>query len=230
MLKIRKSKDRGFKDQGWLKSYHTFSFADYLDRKHMHFSSLRVINEDFISNSEGFGTHPHKDMEIITYVLKGELEHKDSMGNSSRIKAGEIQKMSAGSGITHSEFNPSKQNELHLYQIWIKPDKSGIEPSYQQKIFPKKERENTFQLIISKDGENNSVTIQQDSKVYLADLNDIELEYSLEKNRNYWVQVIKGNLKVNDLKLDTSDALGINNEDKLLIKSNSAEIILFDLP
>lgn len=229
MIKIRKSEERGFVDHGWLKARHTFSFADYFDRNFMSFRSLRVMNEDVIEAGHGFGTHPHKNAEIITYILEGEIEHQDSMGNSLVLKAGEIQRMSAGSGITHSEVNPSKENRTHLYQVWLKPKLKDIEPSYEQKLFLKEERQNKFQLIISPGAEGGSLGINQDARVYLANL-DAEIVFEMEKSRYAWVQVLSGSLQLNNQQISTGDGVAISLESQIkLAPSELSEIILFDL-
>ncbi|EQD77007.1 pirin domain protein [mine drainage metagenome] len=168
MLALRRSKDRGYAHQGWLESWHSFSFADYHDPAHMHYSVLRVLNDDRIAPNSGFGTHPHQDMEILTYLLEGSLEHRDSMGNGSVIQAGEVQRMSAGSGITHSEFNPSESDPVHLLQIWILPDRRGRTPEYEQKKFLPEERRGRFCLIASPDGRDGSLTIHQDVRIYAS--------------------------------------------------------------
>jgi quercetin 2,3-dioxygenase len=172
VIHIRKAADRGHANHGWLDTYHTFSFASYRDPRHMGFRSLRVMNEDFVQPGQGFGTHPHRDMEIVTYVLEGALEHKDSMGNGEVLRPGEFQRMSAGTGITHSEFNPSGTEPVHLYQIRLFPERKGIEPSYEQRRFPEDERHNRLRLVASRDAADGSLLIQQDARIYLASLDE----------------------------------------------------------
>jgi redox-sensitive bicupin YhaK (pirin superfamily) len=230
-IQMRRSAERGYADHGWLKSYHTFSFADYFDRKHMSFRSLRVINEDFVVGGKGFGSHPHKDMEIVTLVLKGELAHKDSMGNSSVIKPGEVQRMSAGTGIVHSEFNNSPKEDVHLFQIWILPANNGLKPSYEQKMFQKEDRTNQLKLIASPNGQAGSVTVHQDVKIYECELSKFkDIEHLLEKGRAVWIQLAQGNINVNGEDLQEGDAIAI--EDSLLIKiqaKSDSMFLLFDL-
>lgn len=231
MLYIRKSKDRGKSQIDWLDSNHTFSFADYYDSRYMGYSVLRVINEDTVKPSGGFAMHPHKDMEIITYVIEGELEHKDSMGTGSIIHPGEIQRMSAGTGITHSEFNHSKENPVHLLQIWITPAKTGLKPSYEQKTIP--QMKNQFILIGSSEGSDKNVTIHQDIKIYAAYLTNAKpLEYTLAKNRLAWIQLVKGKVEINQQLLEHGDGGAFSAEATIQIKStsNEAEFLLFDLP
>ncbi len=231
MIKLRKSEERGYADHGWLKSYHTFSFAGYYDPDHMGFRALRVMNEDRVAPGQGFGTHPHHDMEIVSYVLDGELEHQDSMGHGKVLRPGEFQRISAGSGISHSEFNPSNQKPTHFYQIWLIPEQKGIEPSYEQKAFDAADRTDQFQLVASREGEAGSLTIHQDARIFLADLTGSkELTYQLPSSRHAWLQVLRGNLTVNGQPLKTSDAAVISNESHLVFGTdNSAEIMLFDL-
>jgi len=231
MIILRKSNERGQANHGWLKSYHTFSFSDYYDPRHMNFSTLRVINEDWVEPSRGFATHPHNNMEIITYVLEGELEHKDSMGNGSIIRAGDVQKMSAGTGVTHSEANPSSKDPVHLLQIWIMPNKKGIPPAYEQKHFTEEEKKNKLLLIASYNKSENTVSIEQDANLY-AGIFDAGFKYEkkLEKNRHHWLHVVKGNLEANGQKLETGDAIGIDQEDNLSIKATrKSELLFFDL-
>lgn len=231
MIKIRKASERGHANHGWLDTYHTFSFATYRDPQHMRFRSLRVMNEDFVAPGQGFGAHPHRDMEIITYVLEGALEHKDSMGNGEVLRAGEFQRMSAGSGITHSEFNPSASEPVHLYQIWLFPNQKGIEPSYEQKRFAPEERHNRLQLVASPGGLDGSLDIHQDARVFLADLDEGQrIEHHLATGRHAWLQVLRGQVTVNDYELATSDGAAISEESGLGIAAReSAEIMLFDL-
>src|SRR4051812_41984869 len=190
MIEKRASNDRGHFDHGWLKTYHTFSFADYYDPSHVHFKSLRVINEDFVAPGQGFGTHPHRDMEIITYILDGELQHKDSMGTGSVIKPGDVQQMSAGTGVLHSEFNPSKDKPVHLMQIWIMPNRKGITPKYEQKAFTKEERSNKLRLVASSNGRDGSVLINQDASIYASLLEMGEsTDHLVEPSRGVYLQV-----------------------------------------
>jgi quercetin 2,3-dioxygenase len=231
MIEIRKSKERGYADHGWLKSHHTFSFADYYDEKFMSFRHLRVINEDYVDGGMGFGTHPHNNMEIITYVLAGELEHKDSMGTGSVMHYGEVQVMSAGTGVTHSEFNHSKKDRVHLLQIWILPDQKGLKPNYQQKNFSEKDKKNKLCLLASKDGRNDSLMIHQDVDLYSSILDSKKkLEFPLRPNRFGWIQVAKGSVKVNGQKLEAGDGAAVSKEKSLSFEANEkAEFLLFDL-
>lgn len=231
MIRIRKAAERGHADYGWLKTFHTFSFGSYYDPKHTHFRALRVMNEDFVAPGKGFGTHPHDNMEIVTYVLEGALEHKDSMGNGEILRPGEFQRMSAGTGITHSEFNPSSSEPVHLYQIWLLPSVRNITPSYEQKRFDKVGRANNFQLVASPDGANGSLSINQDAKIYLADLSaGSEVRYSLLAERHAWVQILRGALTINDTHTEAGDGVAISDQSQLAMKSEQgAEIMLFDL-
>jgi redox-sensitive bicupin YhaK (pirin superfamily) len=231
MLLLRKAHDRGHANHGWLDSWHTFSFADYHDPKYMGFSALRVINEDRVSPGEGFPTHPHRDMEIITYVLEGALEHKDSLGTGSVIRPGEIQRMSAGTGIRHSEFNHSQSEPVHLLQIWILPNQQGVKPGYEQKRIELTDLSGKLRLVASPDGRDGSVTIHQDARVYAAHLNGNEVTYSLAPDRRAWLQVTRGTAKLNGIMLHAGDGAGIENEPALrLTAEGSAEVLLFDLP
>ncbi len=231
MISVRRANERGHQDHGWLNTYHTFSFADYYDPQHMGFRSLRVINEDRVAAGRGFGTHAHRDMEIVSYVLEGQLEHKDSMGNGEVLHRGEFQRITAGSGITHSEFNPSTTHATHFYQIWLLPERKGIEPSYEQKSFGAKDRQNQWQLVASREAEHGSLRIHQQAKIYLADLSDgSPLEYRLERDRHAWLQVLRGTLIANGITLDPSDAMALSDERLLTLKATSdAEVMLFDL-
>lgn len=228
MLQLRKANERGDGSFDWLKSYHTFSFANYYDPKHIHFSHLRVINEDFIAANRGFGMHPHSDMEILTYVLSGRVAHKDSMGNQTEVKAGEFQIMSAGSGVAHSEINPDDKETLHLYQIWIIPNEKGITPRYSQDRFDDKEGAT---LILSPNAENGSFKIHQDMKLWRHQYSaNKQVQIELNPTRSYWLQVVKGELDINGIPLSTSDALGIRQEDLLAVNTDSnTEFLLFDL-
>lgn len=234
MITIRPAKERGHANHGWLDTYHTFSFADYYDPKNVHFRSLRVINEDRVAPGYGFGTHPHNDMEIITYVLEGALAHKDSMGNGSSIVPGEVQRMSAGTGVLHSEFNHSKDEEVHLYQIWLFPEEKGISPSYEQKFFSDEEKLNRLRVIASPQAEEGAVKIHQDAKLFATLLEEGKaVTHELQKGRNAWIQVARGSVSVNGKALQTGDGAAISEEEKIVITGNSngnkAEVLLFDL-
>jgi redox-sensitive bicupin YhaK (pirin superfamily) len=231
MIHIRKSGERGGGDYGWLNTKHTFSFSDYWDPKWMGFRSLRVINEDRVAPKGGFPTHPHRDMEIITYVLEGKLEHKDSLGTGSVILPGDGQRMTAGRGIRHSEFNPSQTETVHLLQIWILPEKNGLEPTYEQKSFPESEKRGKLRLIAAKDGANGAVKINQDAKLYVTLLKDgEEVEHELSDGRYGWLQVAKGAVELNGQKLNQGDGAAIGDEPKLKIKGTAdSEVLLFDL-
>lgn len=231
MIQVRKSKERGHADHGWLKTHHTFSFSTYQDPEHMRFRALRVMNEDVVLPGQGFGTHPHNDMEIVTYVLEGELEHKDSMGNGEVLHAGEFQRMSAGTGITHSEFNPSSSEAVHLYQIWLYPERKGIEPSYEQKRFPDSEQQNQLRLVAAPQAEQGALKIHQDVRIYLSKLDSgQEVTHSLSTGRHAWLQVLRGKVRLNDVPLDVSDGAAVSDEEQVLITAtDNAEIMLFDL-
>jgi redox-sensitive bicupin YhaK (pirin superfamily) len=231
MIQVRRSADRGHFNHGWLDTYHTFSFGDYNDPDFDHFQSLRVMNEDRIAPGRGFGTHPHRDMEIVTYVLSGALEHRDSMGNGEVLHPGEFQRMSAGRGITHSEFNPSPNEPVHLYQIWLFPERKGIEPSYEQKRFPVEERSNRLRLVASRDAAEGSLRIHQDARIYLSQFDaGNEVTHGLEPDRHAWLQVLRGDVTVNGQSLHTGDGAGISDETALSIAAhNDAEVMLFDL-
>ena len=231
MINIRKAHERGHADHGWLNTWHTFSFADYYDPEQMGYSSLRVINDDRVAPGAGFPTHPHRDMEIVTYVLSGSLEHKDSMGNGTVIRPGEVQRMSAGTGIRHSEFNASASEEVHLLQIWIMPDRDGLTPSYEQKFFEAAKKLGKLRLVASPDGNDGSVTIHQDAKLY-AGLIDPEhpAEHALLPGRRAYLHVARGAASLNGEALEAGDGARIENESKIRLESNSsAEILLFDL-
>src|SRR4051812_23129852 len=193
MITVRPGNERGHFNHDWLNTYHTFSFSGYRDPRHMGFRSLRVMNEDFVAPGQGFGTHPHQDMEIVTYVLEGALEHKDSMGNGEVLRPGEFQRMSAGTGITHSEFNPSESEPVHLYQIWLYPDTKGLEPSYEQKRFPPAEQQNQLRLVASPTADNGSLTIHQDARIYLSQLTKgSQVDHQIAPTRHAWLQVLRG--------------------------------------
>jgi quercetin 2,3-dioxygenase len=231
MLTIRRSGERGGGDHGWLKTQHTFSFNDYWDERWMGFRSLRVINEDWVAPNSGFPTHPHRDMEIITYVLSGQLEHKDSLGTGSVILPGDGQRMSAGRGIRHSEFNPSASEKVHLLQIWILPDKNGYDPGYEQKSFPEAEKRGRLRLIASSDGSDGSVKIQQDAKLFVTLLAPgEEVRHALGAKRHAWLQVAKGEVELNGQRLGQGDGAAVSDEKELTIKgTKEAEVLLFDL-
>jgi quercetin 2,3-dioxygenase len=232
MITVRPAQARGNANFGWLDSKHTFSFGSYYDRKHMGFASLRVINEDKVQPDKGFGTHSHKDMEIISYVLEGELEHKDSIGNGSVIRPGDVQRMSAGSGIAHSEFNASDTEPVHFLQIWILPDRAGIKPSYEQKHFALEEKQGKLRLVASADGRNNTVIIHQDANLYVATLNDGDrVNHVTNQNRSLWLQIARGSIEVNGQLLDAGDGAGITQETEIAIAAttDNTEILLFDL-
>jgi quercetin 2,3-dioxygenase len=231
MINIRHSEERGGGNHGWLKTHHTFSFDQFYDPRWMGFRSLRVINEDWVAGGQGFPAHPHRDMEIITYILEGGIEHKDSLGTSSIIRPGDGQRMSAGRGIRHSEMNPSPTDAAHLLQIWITPDKSGHEPSYEQKTFPEAEKRGKLRLIASPDGKDGSVTIHQDAKLYVSLLSPgQEVKHELGKGRHAWLQIAKGSVELNGQKLVQGDGAAISEEKALSITgAEEAEVLLFDL-
>ena len=231
MLTIRRADERGFADHGWLKSRHTFSFANYYDPQHMGFRRLRVINEDRVAPGGGFGAHPHRDMEIISVVLDGQLEHQDSMGNGSVIRPGEVQRMSAGTGVVHSEYNASKKDSVHFLQIWIEPAARGIEPGYEQKFFDPAEKQGKLRLLVSQDGANGSLKINQDARLYGTILSPGEtVEHSLDAGRHAWVQVARGTVRVNGEVLKEGDAAAVSDADTIqVVGEQSAEALLFDL-
>ena len=232
MIQVRRSSERGDANHGWLKSKHTFSFADYYDANHMGFGALRVINEDRIDGGTGFGAHGHRDMEIISYVIEGALEHKDSMGTDTVIKPGEVQRMSAGSGIRHSEQNHLKDKTTHFLQIWIRPEKNGVAPGYDQKSFVNNFLCSDLILVGSKDGRNGSVSINQDVDMYAAKARDDGLKIlKTFTHRNLWVQVIKGDVSVDTTELKNGDGAGITGVESLNLKwTKGSEFIVFDLP
>ncbi|QDT51752.1 Quercetin 2,3-dioxygenase [Symmachiella dynata] len=231
MINIRKADERGFADHGWLKARHTFSFAGYRDPQHMGFRALRVMNEDRVQPGRGFGTHPHQDMEIVTYVLEGAIEHKDNMGNGEVLWPGEFQHMSAGTGITHSEFNPSSDKPLHLYQIWLKPREKGITPSYDQKRFDDAGMTNRLRLVASPDGADGSLVIQQDTQIFLSKLGQSQrVTHNIASERYAWLQVLRGSVTLNGLDLQTGDGAAVSEEQQLeIVAATDAEIMLFDL-
>ncbi|MGO8995197.1 MAG: pirin family protein [Polyangiaceae bacterium] len=231
MVTIRHARDRGHADHGWLDSHHTFSFADYHDPAHMGFRSLRVINEDRVAPGQGFGTHPHRDMEIISYVLEGSLEHKDSMGTGSVIRPDDVQRMSAGTGVRHSEFNGSKTEPVHFLQIWIVPAKAGIAPSYEQKSFPRAEKLGRLRLIASPDGRDGSVTIHASASLYAGVFAEGESgELALPSGRHAWVQVTRGKVRVNGEDLAAGDGAAISSEPAVRVEGvDKGEVLVFDL-
>ncbi len=232
MITVRRSQERGGADHGWLNTRHTFSFDTYHDPRHMHFRALRVINEDVVEPGAGFPTHPHRDMEIITYVLEGALQHKDSLGNGSIIRPGDGQRMSAGTGIQHSEFNASKTEPVHLLQIWIMPEGKGIEPGYEQKAFSEAEKRGRLKLIAARGGQNGAVNVHQDVSLYVALLdNKQKVEHTLAPGRHAWLQVAKGSVDLNGTRLEQGDGAAVSDEQKLAIAGakDGAEILLFDL-
>ncbi len=231
MIDIRKSSDRGHADHGWLNTRFTFSFADYYDPKHVQFRSLRVMNDDRIAAGGGFPTHPHRDMEIVTYVLEGALAHKDSMGNGSVIRPGDVQYMSAGTGVAHSEFNASKSEAVHLYQIWMFPDQKSYEPTYDQKHFSAEDKRGRLRLVVSPDGREGSVKIRQNNELYATILRGGEsVKHELEPDRHAYVQVAKGSITLNGAALGTGDGATISAEKSLeLTGVEEAEVLLFDL-
>jgi hypothetical protein len=231
MIEVRKATQRGYADHGWLKSFHSFSFADYYDPKHMGFGPLRVINEDRVAAGMGFGTHGHRDMEIISYVLDGALAHKDSMGNGSAIRPGDVQRMSAGTGVTHSEFNHSRDGVTHFLQIWIQPNVTGIAPSYEEKHFDAASKRGQLRLIASPDGHDGSVLIHQDARLYAALLNGAEqVSHKLAAGRLGYVHVARGSVEVNGETLDAGDAMKLAGLVDIVMKTGQdAEVLLFDL-
>lgn len=231
MLQIRRSTDRGHADHGWLDTRYTFSFANYFDPAHVQFRALRVMNEDRISPGQGFGMHGHRDMEILTYVLEGALEHRDSLGNGEVLRPGEFQRMSAGTGIRHSEFNPSADQSVHLYQIWLLPERHGLAPSYEQKSFPVEGRTDRWQVVASSDARDGSLKIHQDARVHLANLDGGKtLMYRLESGRHAWLQVLRGKVRVNEETLAAGDGVGISAVSELTMAAEeAAEVLLFDL-
>ena len=233
MMEIRRGNERGLADHGWLRSFHTFSFADYQDPKHMGFGALRVINEDRVQPGQGFGTHGHRDMEIISYVLEGGLAHKDSMGNGSVIKPGDVQRMSAGTGVRHSEYNGSDRDPVHFLQIWIEPDTRGVAPSYEEKHFDVASKRGQLRLIASRDGRDGSVRIQQDANLYATLVDGEEVvEFAPAAGRRVYVHVVRGKASVNAQPLEAGDAVKLwGGDNKVRIdKARQSEILVFDLP
>ena len=231
MITIRKAGERGHFDFGWLDTYHTFSFDQYYDPRHMSFRSLRVINEDRVAPGRGFPTHSHRDMEIITYILEGELKHQDSMGNGSVIRPGDVQRMTAGTGVSHSEANSSRENPVHLLQIWIMPNERGLTPGYEQKAFSEEERRGKLRLVASQDGSEGSVRINQDARLYASILDEgQEVTHEFDKDRYAWVQVARGSVTVNGERLDQGDGAALSGESTVTVTGlDESEILMFDL-
>ena len=231
MITIRKAEERGHFDFGWLNTYHSFSFGDYYDPKHTRFRTLRVINEDFVQPGHGFPTHGHRDMEIVTYILQGALEHRDSMGTGSIIRRGDAQRMSAGTGVTHSEANPSPDEPVHLLQIWIFPSEQDMHPEYEEKKFSDEDKRNKLRLIVSPDGSDGSVKIHQDAKIYASLLDEREVVvHTLENGRSAWLQVAAGSVTLNDVALKQGDGAAVSGETSLRVAAREpAEVLLFDL-
>lgn len=230
-VRVRRAAERGHATYDWLDTWHTFSFNTYYDPAHMGFKSLRVMNEDWVAPGKGFGMHGHRDMEIITYVLEGALEHRDSLGTGSILRPGEFQRMSAGTGIRHSEFNPSATEPVHLYQIWLLPNEKGLAPSYEQKTFVEDQRLGRLQLVASPDARNGSLLIHQDARVYLAALDTHqEVRHELESGRSAWLQVLRGTVLLNGQSLGKSDGAAVTGEKALVVRAAApSEIMLFDL-
>ncbi len=231
MFQVRKANDRGHLNHGWLDTYHTFSFADYYDPAHMSFRSLRVMNEDRVAPGQGFGMHGHRDMEIVTYVLSGALAHQDSLGNGESLRPGELQRMSAGTGIRHSEFNPSETEPVHLYQIWLLPQRPGLTPSYEQRAFDAEERHNRFRVVASPDGQDGSLTIHQDARLYLATLDaPASVKHEIASGRHGWLQVLRGSVAANGTQLAPGDGVAASDIDSIEVAAEEpAEVLLFDL-
>lgn len=231
MITVRRSEERGHANHGWLDSYHTFSFASYYDPDNMGFRDLRVINQDRVAAGMGFPTHPHRDMEIISYVLDGALEHKDTLGTTAVIRPGEVQRMTAGTGIAHSEYNHSKSDPAHFMQIWIQPEKKGLQPGYEQKMYTDEEKRGNLRLVASRDGRNGSVTIHQDVDLYATLLEPGEkVVHPIKNGRNVWVQVARGQIKLNNLPLKAGDGAAISDENTVTLEgTKAAEVLLFDL-
>jgi redox-sensitive bicupin YhaK (pirin superfamily) len=231
MIQVRKAAERGHFDHGWLDTYHTFSFADYYDPAHMGFRSLRVINDDRVAPGQGFGMHGHRDMEIVTYVLDGALQHTDSMGNGSTVRAGELQRMTAGTGVRHSEFNPSDTEWVHLYQIWLLPRRKGLEPSYEQVAVRQEQKHGRFRLVASPDGAAGGLTIHQDARVYLASLLPGEgVAHQMERDRAAWLQILRGSVNVLGNDLAAGDGVAVTDESAVSVQGAvPSEVLLFEL-
>jgi redox-sensitive bicupin YhaK (pirin superfamily) len=231
MIAIRRANERGHFNHGWLDTFHTFSFGDYFDPSHTQFRALRVMNEDRIDPGQGFGTHGHRDMEIVTYVLEGSLEHRDSLGNGSILRAGELQRMTAGTGIRHSEFNPSPEECVHMYQIWLLPERPGLTPGYEQKSFSETGRHNEWRLVASPDAADGSLKINQDARLYLADLDDgNELAYRIGTGRHAWLQVLRGGAIISGESLQAGDGVAVSDEKHITVATDEkCGMMLFDL-
>ena len=231
MIAVRRAEERGHAEHGWLESYHTFSFADYQDPRHMGFRTLRVINEDRVQPGRGFGTHGHEDMEIVSYVLDGALAHRDSLGTGSVIRPGDVQRMSAGTGVRHSEFNASQDALVHFLQIWILPDRRAIAPSYEQRSFSSEERRNRWRLVVSPDGRDGALTIHQDASIYATLLaKDASVEHTLAAGRHAWLQVARGVVRLNGVELVEGDGAAVSDERRLeMAADHDTEALLFDL-
>ncbi len=231
MIRIRPAAERGHFDHGWLDTFHTFSFADYYDPAHMGFRSLRVINDDRVAPGQGFGMHGHRDMEIVTYILDGALEHRDSLGNGSIIRAGELQRMTAGTGVRHSEFNPSEKDWVHLYQIWLLPRQKGLPPSYEQRAVGDDDKRGRFRLVASPDGTDGTLTIHQDARLYLAALTPGQsITHEVEPGRAAWLQVLRGSVNVLGHDLAAGDGAAVSDENAVSVRAAvPAEVLLFDL-
>jgi redox-sensitive bicupin YhaK (pirin superfamily) len=231
MIQVRKAEERGHFDFGWLNTYHSFSFGDYYDPNHEQFRALRVINEDFVAPGRGFPTHGHRDMEIITYILAGALEHRDSMGSGSIIRRGDAQRKSAGTGVRHSEANPSPDEPVHLLQIWILPAERGRTPEYEEKKFTDDEKRNKLRLIVSPEASDGSVRIHQDAKIFASLLDrDHEVVHALSSGRHAWLQVAAGSVALNDIELKQGDGAAVSGETNIrIVASEPAEVLLFDL-
>jgi len=231
MFTIRRGSDRGHFNHGWLDTFHTFAFGDYYDPAHVQFGSLRVINEDRVAPGQGFGMHGHREMEIVTIVLSGALEHRDSLGNGEVLRPGELQRMTAGTGIRHSEFNPSANEPVHLYQIWLLPERTGLAPSYEQKAFDPAARQNAWQLVAAPDAAAGSLAIHQDARLYLANIaSGQQLDRPIDSDRSAWLQVLSGTVEVGGNSLTAGDAVAVTQETALsIVAREAAEVLLFDL-
>jgi redox-sensitive bicupin YhaK (pirin superfamily) len=232
MIKVRAASERGGGEYGWLETRHTFSFNNYHDPRHMSFRKLRVMNEDWIAPGQGFGTHGHRDMEIVTYVLEGALAHKDSLGNGSVLRPGEFQRMTAGTGIEHSEFNPSDSEPVHLYQIWLFPERRGLPPSYDQRTFPQEERQGKLRVVASHDGREGSLTIRQNADVFLTTLDaGDQVTHALAPGRHAWIQTLRGAVKLDTVDLSAGDGAAVSDQSQvILVAAQPSEVMLFDLP
>lgn len=231
-LQLRRSRDRGYANHGWLESYHSFSFADYFDRNHMHFSALRVINDDIIAPGQGFGMHPHRDMEIVTYILQGKLQHRDNIGNGTVIKAGDVQRMTAGSGIIHSEFNASDSENVHLLQIWIMPDRLNLQPGYEERHFSTEQKANRWCLIAAGNHQEGVLHVHQDMQLYASVVDaGADLAYTVNEGRSVYLHIARGDVEIDGQQFETGDAVMLNGLTALSVKAHAAsEMLLFDLP